>query len=165
MRTAGALLAAATLMLIGCGTADGQPTLAEDGEAVIAAGADAGIEGGGDERPVEEVDDPTVISVTVDAPDGVELLGTAVIAIEDVSLADASSTEIARVEVPAADVADRTAVDLFVPVPLDGTIEVTATVHIDTDESGSVSPGDWISPELVPVGPDTTKVAVAIVLL
>ncbi len=164
MRTVGALLMVATLMLIGCGTAEGQPTLADDGEAVVAAGADAGIEGQGDERPPEEANDPTVISVTVDAPAGVELSGTAVIAIEDVSLADAPSTEIARVEVPAAQLAGSSAVDLFVPVPLDGSIEVTATVHIDTDDSGSISPGDWISPELVPVGPDTSEVAVSIVL-
>lgn len=165
MSMAGVLLTLATLVLAGCATTDGQPTVAGDGEGVTAAGADAGIEGGGDERPAEEGDEPTVISVTVDAPEGVELLGTAVIAVEDVSLADASSIEIARVEVPAAELAGRSAVDLFVPVPLDGTIEVTATVHIDTDDSGSVSPGDWISPEFVPVGPDTSEVAVSIVLV
>lgn len=164
MRTACALLMVGSLTLAACSASDEQSTLAGDGVEVTVAGADAGIESEGDERPDGEADNPNVLSVTVDAPEGVELAGVAVIAIEDVSLADAPSVEIARVEVPAAQLAEQPAVELFVPVPLDGSIDVTATVHIDTDESGSISPGDWISPELVPVGPDTSEVAVSIVL-
>jgi hypothetical protein len=45
------------------------------------------------------------------------------------------------------------AVELFTPVPLDGSIDVTATVHIDVDENGAFSQGDWISPNLASVGP------------
>ena len=60
---------------------------------------------------------------------------------------------------PVADlVAQDNTVEVFLPLPLDGTIDVTATVHIDIDESGGLSPGDWISNELALVTPGNASV-------
>lgn len=157
MRTATAVnLVAALALLSACGT-DGDPTVAgtgDDASAVTVAGADSAIVEQGDDRPDEEVDVASVVSVTVDLPPGVELAGTAIVALEDITYADAEAIEIASVELPVAQLIENDhRVDVFLPLPLDGSVEVTATVHIDIDENGVFSTGDWISPELAMVAP------------
>lgn len=146
-----------------CGSDDPRASVSGDEASVVTvAGDEAPSFEPGDDRPVEEVDVASVVTVIVDRPDGVELFGTAIVALEDVSLSDAPSIEIARVEVPTADLAAMNdTVEIFLPLPLDGSIDVTATVHIDTDESGTFSQGDWISPELIPVTPSTQSGLIA----
>ena len=152
---------AAGLLLSACGSGPG-----EDTSAVAAGGDDAGadIEDTGDDRPATEDDPATVVLVTVDVPADVQLAGTAVVALEDITHADRPSVEIASVELPAAELQARDdRVELFLPLPLDGSIDVTATVHIDVDENGSVSQGDWISPDLAMVTAGASEVTVTIV--
>lgn len=169
VRTIGVLLAAA-LLLAACGSED-RPVLADgsavsdDGSAITVEGAESAILDEGDDGPAEPAGDAAeAITVAIDVPPDAELAGTAIIALEDVSLADAGSIQIAAVEVPAGNLAAiDNEVEIILPLPLDGTIDVAATVHIDTDESGGFSQGDWISPDLVLVTPETTTVAVTIV--
>lgn len=145
-------------MLSACGGDDPSQTAAGDEASVVTvADADApAFEPGDSDNPDEEVDVASVVSVKVDLPDDVELFGVAVVALEDISLADAPSIEIARVEVPVGQLATQdNTVEVFLPLPLDGTIDVTATVHIDVDENGAFSQGDWISPELAMVTPES----------
>lgn len=162
---------AAGLVLAACGSSDRGPVLAgdpgsgDDGSAVAASGADSAIVESGDDRPPEEADAATVVLVTVDVPAETELLGTAVVSLEDISYSDTESIEIASVRVPAAELQSQdNKVEVFLPLPLDGSIDVTAAVHIDVDESGTISPGDWISPELAMVAPgEASEVTVSIV--
>lgn len=162
---------AAGLLLAACGSSDGGPVLAgeagagDDGSAVAASGADSAIVESGDGRPEDEVDAATVVVVTIDVPPEIELAGLAVVSLEDISYADEESVEIATVRVPAADLRNQdNQVEVFLPLPLDGSIDVTATVHIDVDESGTVSQGDWISPDLAMVGTgEAASVTVSVV--
>lgn len=142
------------LSLIGaaCASSGDDLVTADDASAVTVAGADSAIVAEGDARPEGEADNTSLVSITVDVPEGVQLAGTAIVALEDVTFSDAESVEVARVEVSAADLAARNnQVDLFLPLPLDGSLDIVATVHIDVDENGTFSQGDWISPDLAPV--------------
>lgn len=158
------VIVAVTLIGAACGSSADDPEVAavegsDDNTAVTVAGADSGIEEEGDARPDDAgPESPAVVIVTVDVPDEMDRAGLAIVALEDVTLSDVESVEIGRVELPVADlVAQDNTVEVFLPLPLDGTIDVTATVHIDIDESGSLSPGDWISNELAPVTPETAS--------
>ena len=157
VQRAGIVMAA--VVLAACGGDEVQETSAgSDGATVVTvAGDDApAFEPGDEDNPDEEVDVASVVTVTVDIPADADLFGVAVVALEDISLADAPSVEIARVEMPVEQLAGQgNTVDVFLPLPLDGTIDVTATVHIDVDENGAFSQGDWISPELAMVTPET----------
>ncbi len=155
MRTAtkSLLFVAGLVLLAACGSVDDQSTEAgDDRSAITVAGAESGIVEEGDSRPDDEADPASVVSITVDLPEGADIAGTAIVALEDITYADAAAVEIASVNLPVAQLVEQqNQVDIFLPLPLDGSVEVTATVHIDVDESGSISQGDWISPALAPV--------------
>ena len=148
-------IAAIVLVAVACGdgTAD-DVAASSDGDgvaAVTAPGADSGFVDEGDQTPAES-GDLSVVSVTVDLPADVELAGRAIVTLEDVTYSDIDAAEIARVELTAADLRTRgDTVDVVVPLPLDGTVDINAAVHLDVDESGTLSQGDWISSELAPV--------------
>lgn len=165
MRRSAIALLVLALPVSACGlTQSDGSVVADDVSAVTVAGADSAIEPEGDARPEGETDAAGLVSVAVDVPVGTELAGTAIVALEDASLSDVESVEIARVELPAADLAaNGNVVEVFLPLPLDGTLDITATVHIDVDENGSFSQGDWISPELTPVNGGDGAVTVTIV--
>lgn len=161
MRRALAGCVAVVLALSACGSTDEEPVVAA---AAGTADAESGIVDEGDSQPEGERDGASVIAVTVDVPSGAVLAGTAIVALEDVTIADVEAIEIGRVELPAADLeAQNNRVELFLPLPLDGSIDVTATVHIDVDENGTFSQGDWISPALAMVTVGTESVTVEIV--
>ncbi len=145
-------------IVTGCGAGGERPTLAagDSAEAVVAEGSDSEIVEEGDARPDGEPGAASVVEVTVALPPDTDLVGEAVITLEDVSLADTESVEITRVELPIEDLAAQDhRVEVFLPLPLDGSVDVNAAVHLDIDEDGSFSPGDWISPELVLVTPES----------
>ena len=150
------------LVVAACGS-DGDGVVAgQAGAGVSADGADAAFVDQGDERP-DGSEGPVVVSVTVDVPPEVDLAGTAIVALEDITYSDTESVEISRIELPAADLRSQSdRVELLLPLPLDGSIDVTATVHIDVDESGGFSHGDWISPSLAPV--TTESVATGLIV-
>ena len=155
-----ATLFVAGTILVGCGTAGDDPTLtAGDGpEAVVAEGSDSQVVEEGDQRPEGESGPASVVEVTVGLPPDTELVGKAIITLEDISLADTESVEIARVEMPIAELAAQDhRVQVFLPLPLDGSVDVNAAVHLDIDENGSFSPGDWISPGLALVTPESAS--------
>lgn len=157
LQRAGIVLAAVTFAACGSDQSQGASIGSDEASVVTVAGEDApAFEPGDSDNPEEEVDVASVVTVTVDLPADVELFGVAVVALEDISLADAPSVEIARVEIPVDQLAGQNnTVDVFLPLPLDGTIDVTATVHIDVDENGTFSQGDWISPDLAMVTPES----------
>lgn len=163
-------LAAAVLLLSACGSTVGEPTVAgadsDDGaSAVTVSGADSAIVEEGDDRPEDEADAASVVAVTVDVPEGVQLAGTAIVALEDITYSDVESVEIASVKLPVAELLQQdNVVEVFLPLPLDGSVDVTATVHIDVDENGVFSQGDWISPELAMVTPAAAS-AVTVIMI
>jgi hypothetical protein len=80
------------------------------------------------------------------------LAGMVIVALEDVSFADVPSAELGRVEMPVSDLRDQgSKVDFFLPIPLEESADVNASVHVDVDGDGQLSEGDWTSPEIVPV--------------
>jgi hypothetical protein len=157
VQRAGIVLTAVLFAACGGDQTQGTSASGDGATEITVVGEDApAFEPGDSDNPDEEVDVASVVTVTVDIPADAELFGVAVVALEDVSLADAPSVEIARVEMPVDQLAGQgNKVDVFLPLPLDGTIDVTATVHIDVDENGAFSQGDWISPELAMVTPET----------
>lgn len=164
------LAASVTLAISACGSSDGESLAAAEADPGAAAsaetvgGAASGIVDEGDSAPDGEPDGAAVVAVTIDVPSGVELAGVAIVALEDITVADTEAVEIGRVELPASDLQVLgNEVEVFLPLPLDGSIDVTATVHIDVDENGAVSQGDWISPALSMVTSDSTAVVVEIV--
>ncbi len=149
---------AAGIIVAGCGLSGDDTTVAAgDGpEAVVATGSDSEVIEEGDRRPEGENGMASIVNVKVGLPPDTELVGKAIITLEDISLADVESVEIARVELPIAELAAQDhRVEVFLPLPLDGSVEVNAAVHLDIDENGSFSPGDWISPGLALVTSET----------
>lgn len=148
------VLLCAGILLAGCGSDEDETTLSAEGgdAAVVADGADSQIVDGGDPPPDGETEPASIVNVTVGVPPDTDLAGNAIITLEDVTLVDTESLEIARVEIPISELAAQDhQVEMFLPLPLDGSIEVNAAVHLDIDENGSFSPGDWISPDLAMV--------------
>lgn len=146
------------MLAAACGSAADETVVADDASAVTVAGADSAIEEQGDDRPEEETDAASVVSIMVDLPEGADLAGIAIVALEDVTMADAEAIQIASLELPVDQLAaQNNMVEVFLPLPLDGSVAITATVHIDVDENGSFSQGDWISPDLVPVTTETAS--------
>jgi hypothetical protein len=128
-----AILAAA------CGQETG-PVDASQSDLVPADGAE----------PQADAAGPSTVSVVVELPADRALAGMAIVTLEDVSYADVPASELGRVELPVDELLDQGAmVEIFLPIPLDGSIDVNAAVHIDVDEDGAVSQGDWVSPDLV----------------
>lgn len=153
------------MLLMACGSDDGEPTLADgagsddDGaSSVTASGADSQIIEEGDQRPEDEVDGASVVRVVVELPPDIDLAGNVIVALEDITYSDTEAVEIARLELPVAQLIEQgNQVEMFLPLPLDGSVDVTATVHLDVDENGTFSQGDWISPELAMVTPETSS--------
>jgi hypothetical protein len=152
-----------------CGSASGPidaDAQANSGAEVTAAGTDSPFvnDGDGDITPASDPDPGRLVRVTVEAPPEAGLAGRVIITLEDVSLSDVPSSVISRVELPAAELQTQAnTVDVYLPLPLDGSVDVNAAVHVDVDESGTVSMGDWISSTLVVVSPDSTEVVVPVV--
>ncbi|MGI9596858.1 MAG: hypothetical protein ACR2QK_11900 [Acidimicrobiales bacterium] len=155
-------LTAAAALLAACGSGGDESTVADgdenDASAVTVSGDESAIVEQGDDRPDNEADAASVVLVTVDLPEGADLAGTVVVALEDITYADVDAIEIASVELSVAQLLEQeNRVEVFLPLPLDGSVDVTATVHIDVDENGSFSQGDWISPEVAMVTPDSAS--------
>jgi uncharacterized lipoprotein YbaY len=144
-RIAGSLAAAGlALAAAACGQdAEATNTLgASDSDLVP---ADAGDSGG-------DAIGPTTVSVLIELPADETLAGMVIVALEDVSFADVPSAELGRVEMPVSDLRDQgSKVDFFLPIPLEESADVNASVHVDVDGDGQLSEGDWTSPEIVPV--------------
>lgn len=152
MRTTALSVLALSLIGAACVSSGEDVVTADDPSAVTVDDAESGIVAQGDTRPADEQDSTSVVSLAIDLPDGVQPAGIVIVALEDVTFADSEIVEIARVELTAADLVARSnRVDMFLPLPLDGSLDVAATAHIDVDENGTFSQGDWISPERVPV--------------
>ncbi len=154
LRRAGAALVVTLVVASACtGEEVGSPsgsssTTVADGIAFETAAADQVAPG---EESLTEF-----VVVTVDLPPGQTLTGTAVVALEDVTLRDAAALELERVELPVEElVANGGRVEVLLPLPLDGSLDINAAVHIDVDQDGLVTSGDWISPDLRLVTPDT----------
>lgn len=112
----------------------------------------------GDEAP-EPVTD--FVLVNVELPADQALAGTMVVALADVTQVDAPPVELERIEVSVNDfVAGGSRTQVFLPVPLDGSLDIAATAHVDTDSDGTINAGDWISVEQVLVTPDTALAGV-----
>ncbi len=171
MRTRATVLASIALLLSACGSGGDDPIIADgigstgESSAVTASGADSAITDEGDDRPVDEADPASIVVVTVALPEGADVAGNAIVALEDITYVDAEAVEIANVTLPVAKLLEQgNEVELFLPLPLDGSIDVTATVHIDVDENGAFSQGDWISPELAMIAPgEGSQVTVSVV--
>lgn len=91
-------------------------------------------------------DDAEVV-VTVVVPEGETLTGTAIITLQDITLQDAPSVELAR-ETASASTLGSDQTQVAVPVDLSvvkPNASINVAVHIDADDDGSFSNGDWIS--------------------
>jgi hypothetical protein len=156
-------MAAMMLLLSACGGQEAGSDSAQTAGSELGSESDLlPADGSG---PEGDAIGPTTVSVVVELPAGQTLNGMAIVALEDVSYADVPATELGRVELPVTELRDQGAkVDIFLPLPLDGSTDVNATVHIDVDGNGEVSEGDWMSTEMVLVtGFAGTTVSVPIV--
>ncbi len=101
------------------------------------------------------------VAVNVQLPVAPPATGTAVVALADVTRADVEPIELERVEVPMSElVAAGNRVEVFLPVPLDGSLDIAANAAIDVDGDGLIGPGDWASTELVLITPETARAGV-----
>lgn len=101
------------------------------------------------------------VTVMIVIPEGKKLTGTAIITLEDITLQDAQSVELASVITPASKLIND---QITVEVPIDLRLVnpdaiVNVAVHIDSDDSGDLSNGDWISDSLVSVITNATMIA------
>jgi hypothetical protein len=152
MRSLTIWVLASTLLLPACSGRDGSDESEGVGPEVTASGADAGFVDEGDDPPEGDDQSPLVLTIRIDAPPGADLAGTTIVALEDTTQSDTEVAEIARLELPTEELRSQgDQVELLLPLPLDGSIEVATTVHIDVDESRSQSQGDWVSPGKIPV--------------
>lgn len=91
------------------------------------------------------------VMVTIALPAGHVLTGKAIITLEDISVQDAASVKLASISIPASTLIDD---QYTVAVPIDlGLVKpdtsVNVAVHIDSDNNGLLSEGDWISDSIV----------------
>ena len=162
MKTLMHFMAVAALLLAACSSGESEAVLTGD----TGEDGDSGFAPSGDAVPEDVVeDDAALITVVVELPSDQLLEGMVIVALEDISYADVSSPELGRVELSVSELRSQgNAVDIFLPVPLDGNVEVNAAVHIDIDMDGVISTGDWISPNIVRVSSFTgLTVSVAVV--
>ena len=159
--SSGYVIITALLVLSACGSEGGETLVGagsnDGGSEVTVAGADSSfVDEGADQAGSDDGAGPTVVSIKVDVPPDADLAGIAIVTLEDVSYSDVESVEIIRIELPVEDLRSQDdTVELLLPLPLDGSVDVTATAHIDVDESGSFAQGDWISNELALVTPES----------
>jgi len=106
------------------------------------------------------------VMVKVAVPEGNSLSGTAIITLEDTTVQDTASVPLASVKVDASTlVPDHPAIAIPVnPSLVNMNADINVAVHIDTDENGRFSDGDWISDAIVNViTNDKTDAVVGIV--
>lgn len=172
MRNLTPLAAGAALLLASCSSGDseivggadlGSSAVDRTGESGFTASQDIDPEAGS-EMAGSEKDSPFV-TVVVELPANGLLIGTAIIALEDITYTDVAAPELDRIELPVSDLRSQgNMVDLYLPVPLDGQTEVNASVHIDTDSDGAITQGDWISPNIVLVSSFTGSTVVVTIV-
>jgi len=93
------------------------------------------------------------VIVTIAVPEGNTLTGTAIITLEDITVQDAPSLPLASVSTAVSALMDAQAT-IAIPIDLslvDSKADVNVAVHIDADDDGVVSNGDWISDSIVNV--------------
>ncbi|MEM9131832.1 MAG: hypothetical protein AAF962_09285 [Actinomycetota bacterium] len=101
------------------------------------------------------------VAVNVQLPTAPPETGTAVVALADVTRADGEPIELERIEMPMSElIAAGNRVEVFLPVPLDGSLDIAANAAIDVDTDGLIGPGDWASTELVLITPETARAGV-----
>lgn len=101
------------------------------------------------------------VAVNVQLPTAPPTTGTAVVALADVTRADVEPIELERVELPMSELAAAgNRVEVFLPVPLDGSLDIAANAAIDVDDDGLIGVGDWASTELVLITPETARAGV-----
>lgn len=167
MRNLTPLAAGAALLLASCSSGDseivggadlGSSAVDRTGESGFTASQDTDPEAGSEE-------DSPFVTVVVELPANGLLIGTAIIALEDITYTDVAAPELDRIELPVSDLRSQgNMVDLYLPVPLDGQTEVNASVHIDTDSDGAITQGDWISPNIVLVSSFTGSTVVVTIV-
>ena len=93
----------------------------------------------------------TEVIVTIAMPSGLTAKGVVVVTLEDITLPDVPAKELARVRV-ATSALQASRGSVVVPVDLKlikSNAMINAAVHIDIDNNGIVSDGDWISDSIV----------------
>ena len=92
-------------------------------------------------------------AIAFDKPFNPQGGGVAHVLVEDVTLADAASTAVARVSLPLSAVpAESSALPFTLTVPdVDATRRYAVRVHIDRSGNGRIEPGDQISVQSYPV--------------
>ena len=91
--------------------------------------------------------------VTISVPESEILSGTAIVTLEDVTVQDTPSVSLAKVNVPASTFAHALPT-IAIPIDLksiNSDTDVNVAVHIDSDNDGLLSNGDWISDSIVNV--------------
>lgn len=112
-----------------------------------------------DPIPFGEANVANQVLVKVTVPAGAELKGTAIISLEDTIVSDTDSVVISTVKVSAEELANGAEVPVFLPLPLDANVEIAVTVHIDIEDSGSLSTGDFISTQFAYFSTSAERVA------
>jgi len=93
------------------------------------------------------------VVVTIAVPEGETLTGTAIFTLEDLTIQDAPAVELARVTTPASSLMDALP-SITIPIDLNlvnPDAEINVAVHIDSDDDGLFSDGDWMSDSIVNV--------------
>jgi len=106
------------------------------------------------------------VAVTIAVPEGTSLTGTAIVTLEDIALQDVPSVTLAEVSV-ATSTFKLAQPTVIVPIDLQlitARTEVNVAVHIDADDDGLLSDGDWISDTLVPAVNNNIKAVVVDVI-
>ena len=166
---------AATLVVVGllaAGCAGNTPSdESSDGESVDVATEDvpAGEEltflgeeeqptsdGSGPEAPIDEP-----LFVSIETPPDASLAGVIVVTVEDASLADQQAAVVSEVRFPVAEL-DGNRIPINVPIPVESAGELTVAVHVDRDETGTISQGDLLSTTVVPLLASSGEVAVPV---
>lgn len=91
------------------------------------------------------------VIVTIIVPEGTELTGTAIITLEDITFQDQPSVELAKASAPASALLNAQST-IAVPFDLqviDPKATINVAVHIDADNSGTITDGDWLSDSIV----------------
>ena len=156
------LMAGAAVLLAACSSGESEAVLSSE----AGQDTDAGFAPSSDATPQDVADnDAPLITVVVELPSDQLLEGMVIVALEDISYTDVSSPELGRVELSVSELRSQgNRVEIYLPVPIDSGIDINASVHIDSDRDGTISTGDWISPDIVLVSAFTgLTVSVAIV--
>jgi len=93
----------------------------------------------------------TEVVVTIAVPAGNALSGTAIVSLEDITVQDAPAVQLASVSVDVSSL-QRTEPTIVIPINLrhiTAKTDINVAVHIDADNNGLLSEGDWISDSIV----------------